>query len=494
MDRRPLAIPAFRRLWVASLVSAVGGSFSVVAVPVQLYAMTGSSATVGMAAVVSFVALAGSALGTGALADLRDRRRVLLAAQAGLAVVYAALWVQAVLGGAPLPVVLLLVAGQGLSLGAISTMSGAVLPRLVPADLLPAANSLNSLVRYTGAILGPALAGLLIPVTGLPLLYLCDAAALLAVLRAIHLLPPLPPLPTTAPTADSAVPAASPGADSAVPAASPAADPAAPIAVATADTAAHAASPTDRSAAPPVPPVSPAAVVTVPAPTVGWAVREVAGHLSAGFRRLMRSRVLLAVLAVDLAAMVFGMPVALFPELAERTFGGPSGGGPALGLLYAAYPAGVVLAGLGSAAFTRARRHGLLMAGAAIAWGVTVVLLSLSPWLWAAVVVLVAGGAVNFVLSTFRNAISQAHIEDAVRGRIQGALTVVLLGGPQLANLLHGAAGALIGPRLTIGLGGLLTVLTVTAVLCAVPELRRYPDTVVLCDARAGSLSGRRGV
>ncbi|BCJ44681.1 MFS transporter [Actinoplanes ianthinogenes] len=383
-------------MWTASLVAAVGGSFGVVAVPVQLYATTGSSAAVGAAAVVSFLGLAGAALGTGALADTRDRRRVLLAAQSGLAVVYLALWAQAALGGAPLWLLLLLVGGQGLSLGAISTTSGAVLPRLVPGDLLPAANSLSSLVRYTGSIVGPALAGLLIPVIGLAGLYLCDAVALLAVLYAVHRLPALPP---------------------------------------------------------------------TGAPPRGSIGRQVL----AGFRYLAGSRMLVAVLAVDLAAMVFGMPSALYPELAARVFGPASAG-----FLYAAYPAGVVLAGLGSGLFTRARRHGLMMAGAAIAWGATVVVFSLTTRLWTALVVLAAGGAVNFVLSTFRNAISQAYTDDAMRGRIQGALTVVLFGGPQLANLLHGSIGALAGPRLTIGVGGLLTVVTVVAVLRTVPELRRY--------------------
>ncbi|WP_436523229.1 MFS transporter [Actinoplanes sp. HUAS TT8] len=401
IDRRPLAVPAFRRMWVASLVSAVGGSFSAVAVPVQLYASTGSSATIGAAAVVSFVALAVAALGTGAIADTHDRRRVLLAAQSGLAVVHLALWAQAALGGAPLPVLLLLVAGQGLTMGATSATSGAVLPRLVPAELLPAANSLNSLVRYLGWILGPTVAGLLIPLAGLSTLYLCDALALFVVLAAVHRLPPLPPGPAAA--------------------------------------------------------------------TTQGVVRQVL----AGFRYLAGHRLLVAVLTVDLAAMVFGMPSALFPELAHRVFGESS-----IGLLYAAYPAGVVLAGLGSSSFTRARRHGVLMAGAAIAWGVTIVAFSLTSRLWVALAVLVAGGAVNFVLSTFRNAISQAYTDDVMRGRIQGALTVVLFGGPQLGSLLHGAIGALIGPRLTIGLGGLLTVGTVLVVLRAAPEVRRYAVAV----------------
>ncbi|NJP89307.1 MFS transporter [Nonomuraea sp. FMUSA5-5] len=394
VDRRPLAIPAFRRLWVASVVGAVGGSFGGVAVPAQLFTVSGSSVVVGVAGAVSFVALVVASLGAGAVADVRDRRMVLLVAHCGLAVTYVALWALAVLGPGFVPLLLVLVACQGLSLGAIMTTMGAAVPRLVPAELLPAANSLSSLTRYAGSIAGPVLAGVLIPVTGLGTLYLCDALALLAVVWAVVKLPPLPPTPGPA-------------------------------------------------------------------------------RRTAGLRYLAASRLLVAVLLVDLAAMVFGMPSALFPELAQHTFGGTPGGGPELGLLYAAYPAGVFAAGLLSGTFTRARRHGALMAGAAAAWGLTVVLLGLAAQLWLALVALVLGGAVNFVLSTFRNAITQAHTPDALRGRIQGSLTVVLFGGPHLANLLHGAATAVLDHRLVICAGGLLTTVAVVAVTWAAPELRR---------------------
>ncbi|MGA4988677.1 MFS transporter [Nonomuraea bangladeshensis] len=413
---------AYRRLWAASVVCAVGGSFSVVAVPAQLFAVAGTSAAVGAAGAVSFGALVVAALWIGALADVADRRTVLLGAQVGLVLTYAALWAHAAFGGRSVPLLLALVACQGLSLGAIMTTMGAVVPRLVPAELLAAASSLTSLTRYAGSILGPVLAGVLVPVTGVATLYLLDAVALLSVVWAVLRLPPLPPNPDPAGPTDPVEPAGSAG---------------------------H-----------------------------GAGGRRAAGGLVlAGLRYLAGSRLLVAVLAVDLAAMVLGMPTALFPELAQHTFGGPAGGGPELGLLYAAYPAGVLAAGLMSGTFTRARRHGALMAAAAAAWALTVVALGAAPWLWLALAALVAGGAVNFVLSTFRNAITQAHARDAVRGRIQGSLTVVLFGGPQLANLLHGAAASALGPRTAIVAGGLLTALTVAVVVRAAPELRRYTVT-----------------
>jgi len=394
VDCRPLAIPAFRRLWIASAVTAVGGSFSLIATPTQLFTLTGSSAVVGVSATLSLCALVTSALWSGARADATDRRRLLVAGNAGLGLAYLGLWLNALLGLDSVAVLLALVAVQGVSFGAVMTTMGASVPRLVPADQLVAANSLSALTRYTGAVVGPLLAGVLIPATGVGTLYLFDALALGVVLRAVVKLPAMPPPATTA-----------------------------------------------RS------------------------------RLGAGFRYLAGHRVLIAVLAVDLAAMVFGLPVALFPELAQRAYGGPAGGGVQLGLLYAAYPAGVLLAGLLSGTFSRARRHGALLASAVLAWGCCVVLLGLAADLWLALAAMVAGGAFNFVLSTFRNAITQAHTDDALRGRIQGSLTVVLAGGPQVASMLHGFGGALLGARWAVGIGGVLTVLSVALVVRVAPEL-----------------------
>ncbi|MFD0656962.1 MFS transporter [Thermocatellispora tengchongensis] len=420
----------------------MGGSFSVVAVPTQLFMMTGSSAAVGASAAVSLVALVVAALWSGVLADVGDRRGVLLAAHCGLALTYAALWAQAALDARSVPLLMVLVACQGLTFGAIMTTMGAAVPRLVPAELLPAANSLSSLVRYTGAILGPVLAGVLIPVAGLRTLYLLDAVALLSAVWAVAKLPPMPPHP------------GSPAAPDHTPLARVQADP----------------NHTPQGAQVPTAPSHTPQGAQVPtAPN-----RTPLNRILAGFRYLAASRLLVAVLAVDLAAMVFGMPIALFPELAQHTYGGPPEGGPELGLLYAAYPAGVFAAGLLSGTFTRARRHGALMAAAAAAWGGTVVLLGLAAHLWLALAALVLGGAANFMLSTFRNAISQAHTDDTMRGRIQGSLTVVTIGGPQIANLLHGAAAPILGPQPVICAGGLLTIVTVAAIAWASPELRRY--------------------
>ncbi|MEU2611822.1 MFS transporter [Micromonospora sp. NPDC007271] len=421
MDRRPLAIPAYRRLWIASVIAAVGGSFSALAVPTQLFTLTGSSAAVGVSAVVSLVALVVSALCGGVLADAMDRRWLLVAANGALALTYAGLWVQAALDLRSVLVLLALVACQGLSYGAIMAAMGAAVPRVVPADLLAAANGLSSLVRYSGSVVGPLLAGALIPVVGLDTLYLSDTLALLVVAWSVFRLPPLPPQP-------------------------------------------------------PAPAPTPVSPVGRPF-SVGRSVaarRSMLGQLLDGFRYLFSRRLLVALIGVDLAAMVFGAPWALYPELAQREFEGPVGGGLQLGVLYASYPAGVFAVGLVSGVFTRARRHGALMASAALVWGATVVLLGLAPQLWLAAAALLAGGGVNFVLSTFRRSISQANTDDALRGRIEGSMTVVTVGGPQIANVVHGVAGAAWGARWAISVGGVLTILAVAGIIRAVPHLWEY--------------------
>ncbi|MGC4894077.1 MFS transporter [Micromonospora sp. DT31] len=403
VDRRPLAIPAYRRLWVASLVAAVGGSFGVLAVPTQLFTLTGSSATVGVSAAVSLVALVVSALWGGALADATDRRRLLLVTHGCLALTYAGLWAQAALDLLSVPVLMALVACQGLSYGTVMATMGAAVPRVVPAELLAAANGLSALVRYAGSIVGPLLAGALIPVVGLDTLYLLDTLALLLVIWSVFRLPRLPPVPAPAQTRRPMVP-----------------------------------------------------------------------RLLDGFRYLFSRPLLVALIGVDLAAMVFGSPWVLYPELAEREFGGATGGGFELGVLYASYPAGVFAVGMVSGVFTRARRHGALLVSAAAVWGLTVVLLGLTPHLWLAAAALVVGGGANFVLSMFRRAISQAHTDDRLRGRIEGSMIVVTVGGPQIGNVLHGVAGAAWGTRVAISVGGALTILAVAGIIRAVPHLWRY--------------------
>lgn len=193
IDVRPLRRAGFRRLWASGTVTTLGAQLTAIAVPMQLYDLTGSSAYVGLAGFVGFAPMALAALWGGALADVRDRRRVLLATTAGMALTSLLLWAQAWARLESAGVLLALVGVQQALFGANAAVSGAVVPRLVPRELLPAANTLQSLVSWSAGIAGPLLAGALLPVVGAESLYLADAATLGVTLWAVWRLPPLPP-------------------------------------------------------------------------------------------------------------------------------------------------------------------------------------------------------------------------------------------------------------------------------------------------------------
>nr|WP_255426274.1 MFS transporter [Pseudonocardia sp. C8] len=195
-DTTPLRTPAYRRLWTAGIVTVIGAQLSVVAVPTQIYQLTGSSAYVGLTGLFGLVPLVVFGLWGGAVADAVDRRVMLLFTGSGIALSSLALWVVSATGTGNVWVVLVLFAIQSAMLAMNQPTRSAVIPRLLPVEQLPAANALNMTVVQVGAVIGPLLAGVLIPLIGLPTLYLLDAVALLATLWATWR---LPPLPSTAP-------------------------------------------------------------------------------------------------------------------------------------------------------------------------------------------------------------------------------------------------------------------------------------------------------
>ncbi|MFF7280834.1 MFS transporter [Streptomyces griseorubiginosus] len=401
MDTRPLRVPAYRRLWSSTIVTAVGSQLTAVAVPKQIYDITGSSAWVGAASMAGLLPLIVFALWGGAVADTMDRRKLLLITNSGIAVTSVLFWLQAVTGLDSVAALMVLLAVQQAFWGLNSPARNASIARLVPADQLPAANALGSTVMQTGQVMGPLLAGVLIPVIGLPELYLIDALALCVTVWAVYRLPALPPLATTL------------------------------------------------------------------ARRAG--VREIAE----GFRYISAHKVLLLSFLADIIAMVFGMPRALFPQLASETYA-PYGEGLALGLLFAAIPIGAVVGGLFSGTFSRARRHGWMVIGAVVAWGAAITGFGLSGSLWLAVVFLAAAGIADMVSMVFRGAILLSAATDEMRGRMQGVFTVVVAGGPRLADVLHGTAGSAFGARTAVAGGGLLVVAVMLGLAFTVPALRRY--------------------
>ncbi|MEU4800927.1 MFS transporter [Actinosynnema sp. NPDC023587] len=404
IDTRPLRTPAYRRLWLSTVVTAVGSQLTAVAVPKQVYDITGSSGWVGVAAGVALVPLLVFGLWGGAVADVVDRRKLLVLTNSGIAVTSVLLWLQAAFDARNVWLVIVLLGLQQVFFAANAPARSASIARLVPEDQVPAAVALGATVMMFGGVFGPMLAGALMPVVGLPTLYLVDAIALTATIWAVWKLPPMPPLD-------------------------------------------------------------------------GVVRRAGLSDVVAGFRYLALQKILLASFLLDIIAMVFGMPRALFPEMAEVTYGDPPGGGLALGWLFAAIPLGAMVFGLTSGWTSRVSRHGVGTVVAIIAWGLAMVGFGMSDALWLAVVFLAIGGAADMISMVFRSAILQTAAEDEMRGRMQGVFVVVVAGGPRLADLLHGTTGALIGPGAATAWGGVAVVVATVAAALALPAVWRYRFT-----------------
>jgi MFS family permease len=215
------------------------------------------------------------------------------------------------------------------------------------------------------------------------------------------------------------------------------------------------------------------AVVRLPSlPPLEHAPRRArVGHILEGFRAALASSLLAWSFGVDLIAMIFGLPRALIPQLAGTTFAHQHF---ALGWLYAAMPLGSFVGGLLSGSFSRLKRHGLMTILAVGCWGFAIIGFGLSGNLALAVFFLALGGAADLMSMVFRQSILQSVVDDELKGRMQGVFIVVVAGGPRLADLVHGVAGAALGTRTAITCGGILVVLGMIAVSVLVPGYRTH--------------------
>ena len=413
-DTTPLRTPDFRRLWVAGIVTVIGGNLTVFAVPVQLYALTRSSAYVGLAGLFALVPLIVFGLLGGAWADAMDRRTLLIITSCGLAASSVLLWLQSAAGLDNVWVVLVLLAVQQSFFAVNWPTRGAAIPRLVPIEQLPAANSLNMTVQQFGAIAGPLLAGVLLHWVDLSTLYLIDAVTCVAPIWATVRLRPMPVINSTAAQGGPR-----------------------------------------------------------------WGI----GAVLEGFRYLAGNQVVLMSFVVDIIAMVFGMPRALFPQLAHESFGGPVEGGTTMAVLASAISVGAVVGGVFSGWLPRIRRQGLAVVLAIVVWGLSIIGFGLAAaragghagaMLWLAFGFLAIGGAADMVSAAFRSTILQEVASDALRGRLQGVCIVVVGGGPRLADAVHGAAAAAVGTATAAAGGGLLVLVGVGVAALAAPALLRY--------------------
>ncbi|MDQ1732808.1 MAG: hypothetical protein QOK10_2967 [Pseudonocardiales bacterium] len=395
VDTRPLRIPAFRRQLAGQGTSFIGAMLTQVAVPVQVFQLSHSSLQVGMVGLVGFVPLVVFGLYGGSIADVVDRRTLYLLSSIGVWVVTLGLLVQTVLHLNSIPLILALVAVQAAFFAISSAARGAIIPRIVDSELVPAANTLSFTVGNVGQVLGPLIAGVLVTrPNGFQWAYGFDAILFTLALYAALRLPHIPP---------------------------------------------------DGTA------------------------RKAGFHsVVEGLRFIAVRPVLFMSFGVDIVAMMFALPRALYPQVAAERWNGQ------VGPLYAAIAIGAVIAGVSSGWIGRVRRQGVALTVAIVGWGLCVAASGLAHRLWLAVLLLAFAGAADLVSSVYRQTILQTYAPDEMRGRMQGVFVVVVTGGPRLGDLRAGATAAAAGVTVSWVGGGLLCAVLVLIAAFTVRPFWRY--------------------
>ena len=417
VDLAPLReSPAFARLWIGGAISGIGAQMSIVAVGLQIYAITHSTFAVGLVGGIALLPMVVAGLWGGMIADVFDRRRVLIASSLSgwfstLGLVALSVWeVQVHAGGGHVPVwpFYAVTTVNAVSATISNATRGAVVGRILPAHLISRATALNGIGFGLMLTVGPALAGVLAATVGLPWTFAVDAVLFSAGFLSVWMLPALPRLG-------------------------------------------------ERVEA-------------------GW------GQLVEGFAFLKTAPNVRMSFIVDIVAMTFGRPYALFPALGATVVGG---GSLTVGALTAAGAVGTILTSLFSGPVARVHRHGLAVARAISVFGLFVVLFGIVTLAmgasghvaapgwggvhWTALILLgiaLAGmGAADEVSAIFRSTMLIQAVPDQMRGRLQGVFIVVVTGGPRIGDMYVGlftlAAAAwyppLFGGIVIIGLVALLT-------------------------------------
>jgi MFS family permease len=205
-----------------------------------------------------------------------------------------------------------------------------------------------------------------------------------------------------------------------------------------------------------------------------------------GLRFVRGNQALMGSFAIDLMAMTFGMPRALFPVLAVSVYGA---GAEATGLLYASVSAGATVAALTTGWLAHARRLGLIVIWAVVVWGLAIAGAGLAGSLALAAVLLAVAGAADSVSAVCRSTINQTVTPDAMRGRMSSVYSLVVTSGPRLGDVESGAVAGLAGPRFSVVSGGLACVAGAALVVVAFPALLRYDADEQLAAAPAGPVA-----
>jgi MFS family permease len=395
LDLTPLRGREFRLLFLGQLVSFFGSMITFVALPFQMYDLTGSTLAVGALGICEFVPILAVALVSGALADAFDRRLLVVFSELGSAVFMAVLLGNALLDDPQAWVLFVCAAVLAGFYALLRPPLDSLVPRVVPREQLKAAMALEWVRGNVGMIAGPAIGGVLIAAFGVPLTYGIDLATFLISLGFLALMRASPP----------------------------------------------------------------------PADADAPSLRSIAE----GLRYAGSRPELLGTYLVDINAMLFGMPQALFPAIAASY-----GGAEVLGFLLAAPAVGSLVVALFSGWTRHVHRHGRAVALAATGWGVAIVAFGFTNVLWLALACLAVAGAMDAISGLFRSVIWNETIPDRLRGRLAGVEMISYTSGPTLGNFEAGALASLTSVRTSVVSGGVLCVAGTAVLVALLPAFWRY--------------------
>lgn len=400
----------FRWMFGGLSLAWLGRQLIVVAVPYQVYQITGSTFLVGALGMAQLVPILATSVVAGALVDSIDRRRLIVMSQVVSVAVTAGLAVNSSRAEPSVWLIFVLSAMSAATNAIDSPARSASIPNLVGRALVPAAMALNQTLGNLAQILGPAFGGVLIASTGFTATYAIGAGVFavagLLMLRIGELRP------------------------------------------------------------------------EGGGRRFGWeSIKE-------GYGFLRGRRVLQGNFLIDLNAMIFGMPQALFPVVGETVLGG---GATTVGLLYAAPGIGALLGAVTSGWVGAIRKQGRAVIVAVVVWGAAIAGFGLAGSVWLAVTFLALAGMADVISAVFRTTILQLAVPDLLRGRLSSIQIAVVTGGPRLGDFEAGAVASLTSPRFSVVSGGLACILGALFIARKMPE---YADYVPSDDPAGESVEG----
>lgn len=390
----------FRLLYIGQFLSFIGSMVSYVAIPYQVYELTKDNKIVGMVSLAQLIPVILFGIIGGAYADRLNRRKLLIISEI-LMCIFIGLFTWNAFRETPSVVFIFVVVFLFQSVvGFHRPAMDALNQKLVGPEDYAAIGALGSFRWAFGAIVGPALGGLLIATYGVKGAFLFDACTFIAALAAIFLMQRTP-------------------------------------------------NPEKRDHSP-------------------------LDDIKEGLRFAVSKPELIGTYLIDIVAMVFAFPVALFPAMGESF-----GGAKAAGILFSGMASGAIIMTIFSGWSTRVKYHGRAVIFAAAGWAVFIFFLGFANSLPFAFACLMLAGAADMMSGLFRGVIWNQTVPNELRGRLSGIEMISYMSGPLLGNARAGYVASVSSVSKSIMSGGLICLAAVVLTAFCLPKFWKYKDQKV---------------